>query len=197
MQRDANTTTPELRDLACWDEAMRAVAQRRDRTRFLSIYDHFMPRVLRYLMNLGATRAVAEELAQEALLRVWQRASSFDPARASLCTWLFRIARNLYIDRVRREPYWVPIQEGLEHLQQHTTTTTAVATAGESYTEMAGLRRQLEQLPGDQARMIRMSYFEGKTHREIAAELHMPLGTVKSGLRRAFIKLQLHMKAKP
>ncbi|HET7268277.1 MAG TPA: sigma-70 family RNA polymerase sigma factor [Oleiagrimonas sp.] len=193
MQRDANTTTPEPRDPAYWDGAMRAVAERRDRTSFLSIYDHFMPRVLRYLMNLGAPRPVAEELAQEALLRVWQRAHSFNPARASLCTWLFRIARNLHIDRVRREPYWVHVQEGLIQLDRHTATTST----SETYTEAAGLRRQLDQLPANQARMIRMSYFEGKTHREIASELQMPLGTVKSGLRRAFIKLQVQMKAKP
>ncbi|MDN5925163.1 MAG: sigma-70 family RNA polymerase sigma factor [Xanthomonadales bacterium] len=193
MQRDVSTSTLTARDPAYWDSAMLAVVKRRDKKSFLFIYDHFMPRVLRYMMNLGASQAVAEDLAQEALLRVWQRASAFDPARASLSTWLFRIARNLHIDRVRREPYWVPIQEGLAHLEQAIASTST----SESYAEAAGLRRQLDQLPANQARMIRMSYFEGKSHREIATELGLPLGTVKSGLRRAFMQLQIHMKAKP
>lgn len=192
MQRDVRTADTEHYDPAHWRRMMQAVAGQRDRASFLSIYDYFMPRVQRYLMNLGATQPLAEDLAQEALLRVWQRADSYNPAQASLSTWLFRIARNLHIDRLRREPWWVPVQQGLERLEQRTQT----APTTETYTEIAALQVRLEQLPANQARMLRMSYFEGKTHREIAAELQLPLGTVKSGLRRAFLRLQVHMKSK-
>lgn len=192
MRRDTTDPTTQPRDPAYWGDVMRAVAERRDRACFMRIYDHFMPRVLTYLMNLGAPRQIAEELAQEALLRVWQRADAYDPARAGLCTWLYRIARNLHIDRVRKEPYWVAMQAGLERPEHD----GASASTGESYTDAFGLRQRLDQLPARQARVIRMSYFEGKTHSEIAAELGMPLGTVKSDLRRAFIKLQVRMRAK-
>ena len=68
-----------------------------------------------------------------------------------------------------------------------------VRSRAESHADHVGLARRIEQLPAVQARLIRMSYFEAKTHSEIAAELGMPLGTVKSSLRRAFLKLQAQM----
>lgn len=194
MQRnasDSSDSTPQPRDPAYWSAVMSAVAEHRDRVSFMRIYDHFMPRVLSYLTNLGATRALAEDVAQEALLRVWQSADRYDPKQASLCTWLFRIARNLHIDRIRKEPYWVSMQAGLSQVEQN----GPAPTSGESYADATLLRRRLEQLPAKQARVLRMSFFEGKSHSEIAAELNMPLGTVKSDLRRAFIKLQVRMRA--
>ena len=88
-----------------WSSEMAAVARRRDRDCFMRIYHHFMPRVCLYLRGMGSVEAVAEELAQESLLRLWQHAAAYDPARSAVSTWLFRIARNLHIDRVRRESW--------------------------------------------------------------------------------------------
>ena len=92
-----------------WSGQMQAVARRRDQICFMRIYDHFAPRVRLYLRGLGVREAVAEELAQEALLRLWQRADSYDADRSTLSTWLFRIARNLHIDRLRRENQWIAV----------------------------------------------------------------------------------------
>ena len=102
-----------LREARDWSPDMDAVARRRDRDCFMRIYDHFMPRVCLYLRGLGTPDAVAEELAQDALLKLWLRAHLYDAARSSLSTWLFRIARNLYIDRVRREPGWMQAQDAV------------------------------------------------------------------------------------
>jgi RNA polymerase sigma-70 factor (ECF subfamily) len=146
----------------------------------------------RYLLGLNVPAAQAEELVQEALLRLWRRADLFDPARASLSTWLFRVARNLYIDSVRGEPHWLPIQDGLDRLDHESTGESASST--ESFTDHAGLSRAIDELPAQQARLIRMSYFEAKSHSEIAHELGMPLGSVKSNLRRAFAKLQAGLR---
>jgi DNA-directed RNA polymerase specialized sigma24 family protein len=151
--RTVSTPTPAPRDTHDWTGEMVAVARQRDRASFMRLYDHFMPRLCLYLRGLGSPDAVAEELAQEALLRLWQRATLYDPQQGAVSTWLFRIGRNLHIDRV--------------HLQ-----------------------RRIEDLPAVQARLMRMSYFEAKSHQDIADELQMPLGTVKSHLRRAFLRLQ-------
>lgn len=187
MQNPAN---PSMLD---WATQMHAVASRRDRDSFMRIYDHFAPRVRRYLQGLGAGNALAEELAQEALLRVWQRAHQYDSRQSSLCTWVFRIARNLHIDRVRREPAWCQVQEYLIGLDG----SDGVWPAGtEAYAEEANVRHAVQQLPGIQARVIRMSYFEAKSQQAIANELDMPLGTVKSHLRRAFLKLQAELACK-
>ncbi len=173
---------------------MAAVAARRDVESFMRIYDHFAPRLQRYLVGLGVINARAEELVQEAMLRLWHRAALFDPSRACLSTWLFRVTRNLYIDSIRCEPNWLPIQDGLEWLDRH--ASDEAASTAEAFADHAGLSHAIDGLPALQARVIRMSYFEAKSHSEIALELQMPLGTVKSSLRRAFGKLQAGLKSK-
>ena len=186
-----SSSDPQVRDAEYWSAQMAAVSHRRDRDCFMRIYDHFAPRARLYLKGLGCPEAVAEELAQEALLRLWQRASSYDASRSSLSTWLFRIARNLHIDRVRREPCWVPMDDEPGWLDRDDASGFSSA---ESHAEHVDLQHRIERLPAVQARLIRMSYFEAKSHQEIADELDMPLGTVKSSLRRAFQRLQLGVR---
>ena len=180
-------------DAEYWAEQMASVSLRRDRDGFMRIYDHFAPRVRVYLTGLGAARAEAEELAQEALLRVWQRSQLYDASRSALSTWIFRIARNLHIDRLRKEPRWQDVQDDLD---QVSSVEDPVAPSPESAAEYAQLEGWIEQLPAMQARLIRMSYLEAKSHREIAHELGLPLGTVKSNIRRAFQRLQLGAREK-
>lgn len=186
-----SSTEIPARNADYWATQMDAVSRRRDRDSFLRIYDHYAPRLRLYLKGIGSPEAVSEELAQEAFLRLWQRALSYDPARSSLSTWLFRIARNLHIDRVRREPCWVPMDD--EHGWPDWDQADEFSSA-ESHAAHADLQRRIERLPAIQARLIRMSYFEAKSHQEIANELGMPLGTVKSSLRRAFMRLQLGVR---
>ncbi|WP_404611907.1 sigma-70 family RNA polymerase sigma factor [Rhodanobacter hydrolyticus] len=186
-----SSSDPQVRDAGYWSAQMAAVSLRRDRDSFMRIYDHFAPRTRLYLKGLGCPEAVAEELAQEALLRLWQAAGRYDATRSSLSTWLFRIARNLHIDRVRREPYWVPMDDEPGWVDKDDASGFSSA---ESHAEQVELQQRIEHLPAIQARLIRMSYFEAKSHQEIAEELGMPLGTVKSSLRRAFLRLQLGVR---
>ncbi len=193
--RPVSTPTPSPRDAHDWTGDMIAVARLRDRASFMRLYDHFMPRLCLYLRGLGSPEPVAEELAQESLLRLWQRAAMYDPQQGAVSTWLFRIGRNLHIDRVRREPGWVQI---LEDAGPATDDELARPfTSAEDHAEHAHLQRRIEDLPAVQARLMRMSYFEAKSHQEIADELHMPLGTVKSHLRRAFLRLQGLVRGQP
>lgn len=170
-----------------WTGDMDGVARLRDRDCFMRIYDHFMPRLCVYLGGLGAPAAVAEELAQECLLRLWLRAADFDPAQGALSTWLYRIARNLHIDRVRRERSWMQVQAAVE---EASCTDPVERSSAEQFADQMRLRQRISELPAVQARLVRMSYFEAKSHAEIAQALDMPLGTVKSHLRRAFLQLQ-------
>ncbi len=186
--RRMSTTPAPSQEVRDWSDDMSAVASRRDRDSFLRIYDHFMPRLCVYLRAGGAPEAVAEELAQEVLLRLWQRAGAYDPARSTLGTWLFRIARNLQIDRLRRESGRLQVAEAAIDIE-----TLQEASPAETYADQVQLQRRIDALSPVQARLIRMSYFEAKTHQEIASELGLPLGTVKSHLRRAFLRLQGEM----
>ena len=185
----------ETLDASYWAMQMAAVARVRDAQSFMRIYDHFAPRLQRYLLGLVKSQSVAEELVQDAMLRVWTRAESYDPARANLVTWIFRIARNLYVDRARSEPTWVGIQEGIEQLDAERGEFGM--SSAESFNDEMQLLDAINSLPALQARLVRMSYLEAKSHSELADELSMPLGTVKSALRRAFAKLQSAMRSAP
>ena len=190
-----STSTPLTRDAHDWTADMLSVARARDRAAFMRLYDHFMPRLCLYLRGLGSPEAVAEELAQEALLRLWQRAAMYDPQQGAVSTWLFRIGRNLHIDRIRREPGWVQVLE--EAAPASDEELARPFTSAEDYAEHVHLQRRIEDLPAVQARLMRMSYFEAKSHQEIADELQMPLGPVKSHLRRAFLRLQGQVRGQP
>ena len=161
------------------------VARTRDRAAFAALFSHFAPRVKAYLLRLGAPPALAEDLAQEALLNLWRKAHLFDPAKASAATWLFTIARNLRIDALRRErrPEWEP--EDFATGEQAGADDALVLADDE-----VRLRAALKDLPPDQMQVIELSFFADKPHSQIAGELGLPLGTVKSRLRLAMARLK-------
>ena len=78
------------------------VAKRRDRAAFTRLFDHFAPRLNAYMLRLGTDPALAEEIVQDVMSTLWRKADLFDPAKSSLSTWLYRIARNRRIDLARR-----------------------------------------------------------------------------------------------
>lgn len=188
----ATSRTTAVNDAGYWSEQMEAVSVHRDRASFMRIYDHFAPRLRRYLLGLGVADNVAGELVQESLLRLWRKAELFNPARANLNTWLFRIGRNLYIDHVRREPQWMDLQHGIDLLDQQESARTD--TQPDAIADHDTLKKAIDQLPPMQAKLVRMCYLEAKSHREISEELTLPLGSVKSSLRRAFGKLQISIR---
>lgn len=165
---------------------IRQVAEMRDRRAFAALFDHFAPRVKSYMLRLGATAAQAEDLAQETMLTLWRKAESFDPARAGAATWVFTIARNLRIDAIRRERLIEP-GEPPEDAEAPDLPADAAMAAEQ---EEDSLRAALAGLPEEQAMLLRMSFFEDYAHGDISARLGMPLGTVKSKLRRAMLRLR-------
>ena len=173
-------------------ELVRAVALAADRSAFASLFKHFAPRIKAYLIRAGAASEVAEELAQETMVAVWHKASSFDPARAQLSTWVFTIARNLRVDALRRRHDARPY-EGM-----HTETNAeadalahAVHDAPAPDEQLAIARREtavrqaLRQLTPEQVQIVWMSFYDEQSHARIARELNLPLGTVKSRIRLA------------
>jgi RNA polymerase sigma-70 factor (ECF subfamily) len=96
------------------DEALLVRVAAGDRTAFAALFGKYAPKVKGYLMRLGATGAVAEDLAQDAMVSVWRRAASFDRAKAKGSTWIFVIARNAWIDRLRREKVELAYRAGMD-----------------------------------------------------------------------------------
>jgi len=163
-----------------------AVAARGDRNAFALLFEHFAPRVKSYMLRLGAAPEAAEELAQEALLTVWRKAALFDPARAGASTWIFAIARNLRIDAIRRQRR-PRIEDDPTDEPAPEPAADTVVVAGERDVR---LRQAMAALPADQAEVVKQSFFQDKAHSEIARDLNLPLGTVKSRLRLALGRLR-------
>ncbi|WP_042697806.1 sigma-70 family RNA polymerase sigma factor [Azospirillum sp. B506] len=170
-----------------------AVAQDRDRAAFATLFRHFAPKILNYCLKLGADRSTAEELAQEVMLTVWLKAGSFDPAQATVGTWVFTIARNRRIDRLRKE-----LRPALDPDDPAMTPSSQVSP--EDSAQLVQSSRQLQDAIGSleakQSEVLRRSYFLEQTHEEIAEDTEVPLGTVKTRLRLALGHLKRSMRNK-
>ena len=172
-----------------WVGHIARIRDAKDREAFSEIFGHFAPRIKGFLMKSGADATMAEECAQEVMATVWLKAHMFDPARASVATWIFTIARNRRIDILRREKRpepedlpWGPEEEPEQ----------ADILALQQESEILG--RALKDLPPAQRDLIEKAYFGDMTHSEIAAETGLPLGTIKSRIRLALDRLRHAMK---
>ncbi len=168
------------------------IAQDGDREAFAALYAHYAPQVKRYLMRSGADPVAAEEVAQDVLLTVWRRAPTYDPTRANPNTWIFTIARNRRIDRLRKESRPEPeASEVLETMQPQAATDTQVSESRRA----EAVRKALAALPPEQAEVLHSSYFEGRSMRELSDATGVPLGTIKSRSRLAMIRLRQELVA--
>jgi RNA polymerase sigma-70 factor (ECF subfamily) len=188
-----------------WTGCIARVAQHQDREAFRQLFNHFAPLIKSFaykVPGLEQADVFSEELVQETMLKVWTRAETFDANLASPSTWIFTIARNMRVDMLRKtgrhvvntvsihgndddddeldmEDLWFEDENSdvFNQLVQQRTRTM--------------IRESLLQLPEEQAFILKKVYLEDKSHSEVAAELSLPLGTVKSRVRLAMTKMKL------
>lgn len=189
--RDAmngNRKVAEVQE-AEWVGHVRRIRDDRDQSAFADLFRHFAPRVKAFLLRSGASETLAEECTQEVMATLWHKAHLFDPARASVATWIFTIARNRKIDMLRKarrpEPEDLPWGPEAEPDQEE-----ALALQQESEKLGDALRR----LPEKQRELIEKAYFGDLSHSEIAAQTGLPLGTIKSRIRLALERLRYEMR---
>jgi RNA polymerase sigma-70 factor (ECF subfamily) len=169
-----------------------AVARERDRGAFARLFDHFAPRINAYLIRLGADGGSAEELTQEVMVTLWRKAELFDRTKSSVATWLYRIARNRRIDAIRRDR-----DEPLDtdEANQVVDETVGVDMAMDAMQREDRVRAALKFLPEEQLSLVRLAFFDGLSHSQIADKTGLPLGTVKSRIRLAFTRLRRSLEA--
>lgn len=181
MPRDEALTPDDMNTL------LSRVAKSGDRAAFAALFGFFAPRVKGYLMRIGVSPGEAEDLAQDALMKVWRKASLFDPAKASASTWVYTIARNLRIDAMRRnakppldpsDPSFMPEEE------------PRADAAMERAERDQKIREIFAKLPRNQQEVATLHFYEDQPHATIATRLGLPLGTVKSRLRLAFSRIK-------
>ena len=183
-------STAEVRAPQQWSAQIAAVARQQDKAAFGQLFGHFAPRIKAFLRRSGLDEHAAEELAQEALLRVWRKAEKFDPAVGDAAAWIFTIARNLRIDALRRARG--DATQGANDIDDEYLCDEAPLPDVALVQRQSGeqVRRALASLPPDQRMVIELSFYQEEAHGRIAELLDIPLGTVKSRLRLAAAKLR-------
>ena len=177
--------TPESLDI---HTLVSAVAERRDQRAFALLFDHFAPRVKAYLIRAGCSHGEAEDLTQDVMTVLWRKAAMFDVTKASLATWLYRVARNRRIDALRRGR--AARRDGAEMAMADVGGIDDPEGQIDLQAIEARVRVLLDALPEEQKTLVRLAFFDGLSHSDVAAKTNLPLGTVKSRIRLGFAKLR-------
>ena len=159
------------------------VAQNRDRQAFAQLFDHFAPRLKSFMMRKNTSAELAEDLVQEAMIAVWTKAALYESSKGSVTTWVFTIARNLRIDRIRRDVH-MPTTE-LGDYDEPSEAPEGEELLGRKQ-EDGLVARALNAIPEEQRQILVLSFVEDMPQSEIASKLAIPLGTVKSRMRLAY-----------
>jgi putative transcriptional regulator len=179
----------KTKPLKNWVKQLQQVQKSQDSKAFAELFDYFAPRVKSFLIRSGASNSMAEDCAQEVMATVWLKAHLFDPSRASVSTWIFTIARNKNIDALRKQRR--PEPEDLTWGPESEPEAADILTLQQ---ETEQLRLAMSALPDAQQALLQKAYFGDLSHREIAIETGLPLGTIKSRLRLALDKLRQNMR---
>lgn len=160
-----------------------------DQQAFLQVYDRFADQVYGLAMKMLGREMKAEDVTQEAFIKLWEKAGTFDPERGSLTSWLLTITRYTALDRIRREDRG-PDRGGHDFNPEETFSFAAFSAAEDLAAQKDSLRFAVQDLPPEQARVIELAYFQGMSHSQIADFEDIPLGTVKTRIRLGMKKLR-------
>ncbi len=187
-QTSATMSADENDKLCHW---LNVVANDRCRQSFTRLFNHFAPRLRSYALKQFGNEAQAMELVQDTMTNVWQKAYLFNADKGAASTWIFTIARNIRFDMLRKqqsrkedicsEDLWPVLFE---------QTADPKALSMEHNITLEQVEQYFESLPQKQKDVLEAIYFEGKSQQEVADELGVPLGTVKSRTRLGLQRLK-------
>ena len=162
------------------------IAKDRDETAFSEIFDYIAPKINAYYIKNNLSSELAEELTQEVLSTIWIKAELFNSEKSKFITWSFTIARNKKIDFYRKNKKNIANEDDIRDFLYENNKFN-------DYDIQSTVNKIREELDQNQQKLIKMSFFEQKSHKIIAAELEIPLGTVKSRIRATLSKMQKHI----
>ena len=166
-------------------DLVKRIVKDRDETAFSEIFDYIAPKINAYYIKHNLSSELAEELTQEVLSTIWIKAELFNSEKSKFITWSFTIARNKKIDFYRKNQKKVSNEDVRDFLYENDKSN--------DYEIESTINKITEDLDQNQKKLIKMSFFEQKSHKIIAAELEIPLGTVKSRIRATLSKMQKHI----
>ena len=165
---------------------VKKVSEERDEIAFSEIFDFIAPKINAYYIKNNLSNEQAEELTQEVLSTIWLKSKQFDPDKSKFITWSFTIARNKKIDFYRKNKKNDVNEDDIRDFLYADSKT-------DDYEIESKIKNITQELDENQKKLIKMSFFEQKSHKNIAAELEIPLGTVKSRIRATLNKMQKHI----
>ena len=177
-----------MTDLGPGDDELIAAVARGDQPALLALYDRHGGVAYGLAYRILGDAGAAEEAVQDAYLRIWRRAATFDASRGNARSWLLTIVHHCAIDLLRRRAGAPPVVAGLDEMAERRSVPDAWSEVS-GRIESERVRTAVETLPGEQRRAIEMAFFDGLTHREIAERDGLPLGTVKGRLRLGLKRL--------
>ena len=166
-------------------DLVKRIVKDRDETAFSEIFDYIAPKINAYYIKHNLSSELAEELTQEVLSAIWIKAELFNSEKSKFITWSFTIARNKKVDFYRKNQKKVSNEDVRDFLYENDKSN--------DYEIESTINKITEELDQNQKKLIKMSFFEQKSHKIIAAELEIPLGTVKSRIRATISKMQKHI----
>jgi RNA polymerase sigma-70 factor (ECF subfamily) len=169
------------------DDLLIAVGAKHDGQAFAVLFNHFRPRVQSQLVRFGLAPVAAEDVAQDVMETIWSKAHLYDPRKSGATTWVQQIARNRSIDLKRRCREFSVAEEDFHDIPDPAVANDDCLDAAQ---REARVRVALDALPGEQLTLVQLAFFEGLSHSTIARRMNLPLGTVKSRLRLAFVCLR-------
>ena len=168
-------------------DLVKKVSKERNEVAFSEIFDFIAPKINAYYIQNNLSIEQAEELTQEVLSTIWLKAELFDPEKSKFITWSFTIARNKKIDFYRKNQKNVANEEDIRDFLYNENKL-------DDYEIESIIKDITKDLDENQKKLIKMSFFEQKSHKNIATELEIPLGTVKSRIRASLNKMQKHIQ---
>jgi RNA polymerase sigma-70 factor (ECF subfamily) len=153
------------------------------------LYDRFGSLVYRMAYQSMPTRSDAEDVVQEVFVRLWRTAGRYDPKRAALVTWVMLLARRMMVDRLRRMRARVK-PSALDESWSPAAATPEPESGLEMDERFGLVMQRIEKLPELQRTVVKRAYLNGQTLKQIGLELNIPLGTIKSALSRALVRLR-------
>ena len=176
------------------DAELLALTARKDAEAFARLYDLYSSRVYGLALRILRNEAQAEEILQEIFITLWEKAEQFDGVRGGALSWLMTMCRNRCIDRLRRDKRFEKVQGSLVEDPRLYQSEAAENVADQNEVRSL-INKALDKLAPGRRVLIELAYFQGLSRSQIAAELEMPLGTVKSRIRAAMGELREFLKA--
>ncbi|MEM6522160.1 MAG: sigma-70 family RNA polymerase sigma factor [Bacteroidota bacterium] len=171
--------------LTSQEDEILALLKNKEKRGLRIIFDNYSVNLLNVILRIVKDKTIAEDVLQESLLKIWHHASSYNRSKGSLFTWLVTICRNTAIDKTRSKDFRL-----VRESRMSPELVTVEKESEDNELNKMYMRQLIDQLPSNQRDLIDLAYFQGYTQREIADNLRMPLGTVKTRIRMALKSLR-------